>query len=123
MAKLRINRGILKRLSIVLTVLFIAAFTVIASMKVNNDHYNLVSISYNFCIDTEVKQPKPNLDRCSQEMTNSFERWDGSIVWRDRFFVALAIAAFIWLLIGLTYAVTRWVLNGRSPDTEEREQA
>jgi hypothetical protein len=114
-----LDKGILKRLSIVLTVLFIVGFTAGTALTEIGEHAAATERGFTDCINLESRSTTAGADisRCYRMMELAYDAFDRGAVWKEAFFAALILAAIIWLLIALVHGVTRWVLNGR---TEQR---
>ena len=111
------NRGILKRLSIVLTALVISAATVgFASADINSRMEGHIA-TQNHCLSRATSSP--DYDSCQRLSDLFWSTLKRDEIWWNSFLGSLLLAAAIWAIVGAVWATTRWVLNGRTPEQSE----
>ncbi len=106
------NKGIFKRLSIVLTIIYFVGVTVWQAYAIITPQEEYANNNYVWC----KEQPDAVEAVCWARVNQEFDQISISSGFRDGALIAGATALAIWLLIGSIYYVVRWVSAGRTTD-------
>jgi hypothetical protein len=113
----RVNRGIAKRLAITLTIVWVIGVMLYLALTQMERSFEVTNAIYRWCMQRQ--ESTSDIDKCGDQMQRAFAETDTTVFWTDGLAAGLISAFAIWLVIATVYGVTRWVLNGRTPDSQK----
>jgi len=100
------------RLGIVLTAFWMVGGTVYFAALQIDELTDTIESSYGFCL-SQAPPRASAVASCSDEMTRGFYSIDRGTIWLQALGIAAVLAVLAWMVFGILYGSTLWILAGR----------